>query len=100
VNTSGLQGLEYLSSNLRVLYDFGDFMGAMSSSEQYEMFKARLGEAVVYKSTTERAYFAAYGSLPVDTAHFCGLSVYVPQGRLGELNRWYEGLDWYKAVYQ
>jgi hypothetical protein len=101
VNTDNLQLLEYLKHGVHALYDFEDFIKQLASESQQSAFKERLNDVVVYKAATESVYFAAlYGSLPVDAAHFCGLSVYAPQERLGDLNQWYSNLDWYKAVYQ
>jgi hypothetical protein len=98
-----IQLIERLGQPYHALYDFGDFVRQIASSEQYGRFEKALNEVVVYKKTTDIAYYNAEGGLPgflVDKERFCGISAYVPQEALANLNAWYRRLDWYKAVYE
>ncbi|MDR1880643.1 MAG: hypothetical protein LBQ78_06885 [Tannerellaceae bacterium] len=103
LDVSTLQLLEYLSRTHRynALYDFGDFAGRLASAETLARFEESMRKVIVYKETTEEAYYGAGGgtTLPIDKSRFCGISSYVPQRSLTALNDWYKQLDWYKAVY-
>ena len=95
-----LQIMEYLTGNVHALYDCADYMRQLATDAQYEEFQSCLDRAVIYKATTPKsAYAYAYGTyLPIN--RFSGLSIYVPQAELAELNSWYQQLEWYQAVYQ
>jgi hypothetical protein len=98
-----IQLLEHLGNPHHALFDFGDFIKQLASAEQYSRFENALKDVVVYKNTTDIAYYAAEGGLPgfwIDKERFCGITSYVPQRQLTKLNEWYKQLDWYKAVYQ
>jgi hypothetical protein len=100
---SKLQILERLGRPNHTLYDFGDFVSQLATEEQLVRFKNCLDEVVVYKETTDIAYYINEGTLngfPIDRARYCGISAYVPQKHLVLLNEWYKQLDWYKAVYE
>ena len=95
-----LQIMEYLTGNIHALYDCADYVRQLATDAQYEEFQSCLDRAVIYKATTPKsAYAYAYGTyLPIN--RFSGLSIYVPQAELAELNNWYQQLEWYQAVYQ
>lgn len=95
-----LQIMEYLTGNVHALYDCADYVRRLATDAQYAAFQSCLDRAVVYKATTPKsAYAYAYGTyLPMN--RFSGLSIYVPQAELEELNSWYQQLEWYQAVYQ
>ena len=95
-----LQIMEYLTGNVHALYDCADYVRQLATDAQYEEFQSCLDRAVIYKATTPKsAYAYAYGTyLPIN--RFSGLSIYVPQAELAELNSWYQQLEWYQAVYQ
>lgn len=95
-----LQIMEYLTGNVHALYDCADYVRQLATDAQYEEFQSCLDRAVIYKATTPKsAYAYAYGTyLPI--SRFSGLSIYVPQAELAELNSWYQQLEWYQAVYQ
>ena len=95
-----LQIMEYLTGNVHALYDCADYMRQLATDAQYEEFQSCLDRAVIYKATTPKsAYAYAYGTyLPIN--RFSGLSIYVPQAELADLNNWYQQLEWYQAVYQ
>jgi len=99
---SHLQTLSYLSGAPTKLYDFGDVIQKLTTTdEQYRFFQAALDKAVTEKRCTERIYCQAeggYDGIPVEA--YSGLSVYPPKRELTELNNWYRQLDWYKAVYK
>lgn len=97
-----IQRLEYLNNPYHALYDFDDFIKQMSTTEQYNRFKQALDDVVVFKKTTDIAYYAArQESIPIDRTRFCGVTSYVPQRNLDKLNTWYkQHIDWYKAVYE
>lgn len=95
-----LQIMEYLTGNVHALYDCADYVRRLATDAQYAEFQSCLERAVIYKATTPKsAYAYAYGTyLPMN--RFSGLSIYVPQAELEELNSWYQQLDWYQAVYR
>ena len=95
-----LQIMEYLTGNVHALYDCADYVHQLATDAQYAAFQSCLDRAVVYKATTPKsAYAYAYGTyLPIN--RFSGLSIYVPQAGLAELNSWYQQLAWYQAVYR
>ena len=94
-----LQIMEYLTGNVHALYDCADYVRQLATDAQYAEFQSCLDRAVIYKATTPKsAYAYAYGTyLPIN--RFSGLSIYVPQAELAELNSWYQQLEWYQAVY-
>ena len=95
-----LQIMEYLTGNVHALYDCADYVRQLATDAQYAEFQSCLERAVIYKATTPKsAYAYAFGTyLPIN--RFSGLSIYVPQAELADLNSWYQQLDWYQAVYQ
>ena len=95
-----LQIMEYLTGEVHALYDCADYVRQLATDTQYAAFQSCLEQAVIYKATTpQSAYAYAFGTkLPID--RFSGLSIYVPQAELAELNSWYQQLGWYQAVYQ
>lgn len=95
-----LQIMEYLTGNVHALYDCADYVRQLATDAQYAEFQSCLDRAVIYKATTPKsAYAYAYGTyLPIN--RFSGLSIYVPQAELAELNSWYQQLDWYQAIYR
>ena len=92
-----LQQLEYLGNTYHALYDLDDFIGRLATEPQYTNFKKVLDEVVIYKQTTPMATYAK-GSIYIN--RYSGLSIYVPQAGLEQLNEWYKGMDWYKVTYQ
>ena len=95
-----LQIMEYLTGNIHALYDCADYVRQLATDAQYEEFQSCLDRAVIYKATTPKsAYAYAYGTC-LSINRFSGLSIYVPQAELAELNSWYQQLEWYQAVYQ
>ena len=92
--------MEYLTGNVHALYDCADYVRQLATDAQYEEFQSCMDRAVIYKATTPKsAYAYAFGTyLPIN--RFSGLSIYVPQAALAELNSWYQQLDWYQAVYR
>ena len=95
-----LQIMEYLTGNVHALYDCADYVRQLATDAQYAEFQSCMDRAVIYKATTPKsAYAYAFGTyLPIN--RFSGLSIYVPQAALAELNSWYQQLDWYQAVYR
>jgi hypothetical protein len=97
-----IQRIEYLPYPHHALYDFGDFIKQPATPDQYSRFEDALQKVIIYKLTTDIAYYGSDGGLYVniDRDRFCGLSAYIPQKALTNLNEWYKRLDWYKAVYE
>jgi hypothetical protein len=103
LSLENIQLIERLGPNYHTLYDFADFVKQLSTPEQYLRFQKALNEVVLYKKTTDIAYYNAEGGLggfPIDKDRFCGISSYIPQEIWPKLNEWYKQLDWYKAVYE
>lgn len=94
-----MQVLERLLYSVHFLYDLDDFIKQLATDEQYNRFTAALNKVVISKYATDQAFFY-YGVPQIQTIHrFSGLSVYVPQKSLTQMNEWYKSLAWYKAVY-
>jgi hypothetical protein len=95
-----VQLLEYLPYTNHALFDFADFIRVFTNeSDAYKRLQSRLGDVVVYKATTDWAYYNT-GWLKVDSTRFCGITIYIQQPQLEDLNQWYKQLDWYKAIFQ
>jgi hypothetical protein len=97
---SEFQFLEHLYPVYHALYDLGDYTAWMASGEQYVRFQELMDDVVVFKAITSISYYNKGGSFAVDREHFSGLSVYVPQEQLPELNECYKNQEWYKFVYE
>ena len=95
-----LQIMEYLTGNVHALYDCADYMRQLATDAQYEEFQSCLDRAVIYKATTPKSAYAYANGTYLPINRFSGLSIYVPQAELAELNSWYQQLEWYQAVYQ
>ena len=95
-----LQIMEYLTGNVHALYDCADYMRQLATDAQYEEFQSCLDRAVIYKATTPKSAYAYANGTYLPINRFSGLSIYVPQAELAELNNWYQQLEWYQAVYQ
>ncbi len=93
-----MQVLEYLTPSPHALYDFDNYISHLATKEQYGIFHKVLEEAIIYKASTPQAYYALIGSA-IEIKKFCGLSTYIPQENLPELNEWYKTLEWYKDIY-
>ena len=95
-----LQIMEYLTGNVHALYDCADYMRQLATDAQYAVFQSCLDRAVIYKATTPKSAYAYANGTYLPINRFSGLSIYVPQAELAELNNWYQQLEWYQAVYQ
>ena len=95
-----LQIMEYLTGNIHALYDCADYVRQLATDAQYEEFQSCLDRAVIYKATTPKSAYAYANGTYLPINRFSGLSIYVPQAELAELNNWYQQLEWYQAVYQ
>ena len=95
-----LQIMEYLTGNVHALYDCADYVRRLATDAQYAVFQSCMDQAVVYKATTSKSAYNYSNGTFLPIKHFSGLSIYVPQATLPELNTWYQQLDWYQAVYQ
>ena len=95
-----LQIMEYLTGNIHALYDCADYVRQLATDAQYAEFQSCLDRAVIYKATTPKSAYAYANGTYLPINRFSGLSIYVPQAELAELNNWYQQLEWYQAVYQ
>ncbi|MDR0536684.1 MAG: hypothetical protein LBH04_01340 [Tannerellaceae bacterium] len=95
-----IQILERLGYANNSLFDFRDYVSHVATDEQLERFSSALDSVIVYKATTENAYYGNYPSKTFPINRFCGISSYIPQRNLDKLNEWYKQLDWFKAIYE
>ncbi len=100
VPVNELQVMEYLTRNYHALYDFDDYISRLATTEQYATFKQCMEKAVIYKASTPQAFYAYNGGKWIKIDKFSGVSIYVSQETLPQLNEWYKDLEWYKDVYQ
>lgn len=103
VSVKELQLLEYLTGSVHALYDAADYVRQLATDAQWAQFESCLERVVLYKAATPKSAYSypSYGGgsfLPIE--RFSGLSIYVPQRELSELNTWYQQMEWYQAVYQ
>ena len=85
-----LQIMEYLTGNIHALYDCADYVRQLATDAQYEEFQSCLDRAVIYKATTPKSAYAYANGTYLPINRFSGLSIYVPQAELAELNSWYQ----------
>ncbi len=90
LNISGIQ--PYFRYNKHWFYDIGDFMDKLAGDDA-AAFKEALEKAVVAKYTTGRML-----DLTIDPARFSGISTYINNPANDELDAYYQGLEWDKAV--
>lgn len=99
-----MQVLSYLTSSPTKLYDFGQVILSLPSSQDLKNnFNEALTKAVISKYSTDDIYCQGFSAsrrvIPVTT--FSGLTIYPMQKHLTTLNDWYKtNLKWYQAVYQ
>ncbi len=97
VNLDKLQQLEYYHSK-RLLYDLDEYVQQLASDEEYAVFRKALTETILYEVHTPTSFFAKpFQSFAIEKC--CGLTVY-PLSFNPKLDKWYERLEWYDAVYK
>lgn len=90
-------------------YDLNDALRQQLDAEAHARVKAAIDAAIVYKGATARFFQppGRYSYEAVDLAHYCGISMFVPQAaytevagksRLGDLNKAFQQTAWYKAA--
>ena len=92
--------MEYLTGNVHAPYDCADYVRQLATDAQYAEFQSCMDRAVIYKATTPKSAHAYAFGTDLSINRFSGLSIYVPQAALAELNSGYQQLDWYQAVYR
>ncbi|GHT27795.1 peptidase C11 [Bacteroidia bacterium] len=98
--TYQVQLMEYLQFPNHALFDFADFIRLFTDdSDAYQRFQTCLDDVVIYKATTDMAYYNT-GWRTIDPDRYCGMTVYIQQPQLANLNDWYKQLDWYKAIFE
>lgn len=90
LDISGIQ--PYFRYNKHWFYDIRDFMDKLSGGNA-AAFDEALDKAVIAKYTTGRML-----NLVIDPARFSGVSTYVNNPANDELDAYYQGLEWDKAV--
>ena len=82
----------YFYNALRWFFDMRDiFVQAGATEEEIAELDAALADAVIYEAHTEQF-------LGLALERICGLSMYLPYATLPELNSYYKGLSWNKAI--
>lgn len=95
MDASGVWIYPTISSSVPlVYYDFGEYIKKIADKEQYQSFKARLDRTVIYKQATQEFWKAV-----IPQEKYSGLSTYIPLQRWENMNDFYFGLEWSKAVY-
>lgn len=74
-----------------LFFDFADYMSHAMTTQQTQQLEALLNKAVIFERHTPKL-------ISIDINTHSGLSVYIPQASLPNLNKAYEETDWYKAV--
>lgn len=82
----------YFRYNKHWFYDIKDFMSKLAG-EDAEAFNEALDNAVIAKYTTGKML-----NLNIDPARFSGISTYINNPSNDELDAYYQGLEWDKAV--
>ncbi|GHT33316.1 peptidase C11 [Bacteroidia bacterium] len=100
LSTGTIQIYEHLGFSNHSLFDLGDFVKQLATADQYNRFISSLDNVVIYKQTTDIAYYNTRETVMVDKERYSGLSVYIPQPQLAPLNDWYMNLEWCKTVFK
>lgn len=90
-------------------YDLSDALRRQLSAAEFAPVKAAIDAAVLYKGGTPTFWVGPgyYESLDLDTDHYCGISMFVPQQRYtdnapysihGDLNTAFRQTEWYRAA--
>lgn len=79
------------SSLPHLFFDFRDYINKIATPQQMLQIDELLSKTVIFKRNTPKLW-----EIPI--AKHSGLSVYIPQASLPNLNAAYKETDWYKAV--
>ena len=91
-NTSATKVQAYFYNDLHWFFDLRDiFFQAGASEEDLAVLDAALSDAIVYTASTDTFF-------DLRLERVCGLSMYKPYSILTDLNNYYRGLSWNKAI--
>ncbi len=81
-------------------YDLVDILRAAgANANELTSLQNAVSNVIPYKNTTGQYYSDTDKSIhPVDLSRFCGLTMYMPQGKGTELDKYYKTLDWNTAT--
>lgn len=74
-----------------VFFDFGDYIKQVATQKQSDELASLLDKVILFKRNTPKL-------IDISITKHSGLSVYIPQSTLPELNKAYEKTDWWKAI--
>lgn len=78
-------------------FDFMDYMGKITTSEQYAFLEALMDKIVVWKAATA-SFMDGYNGFSIQ--HHSGLTTYIEQSELEKLNQEYRQTKWYYATHK
>lgn len=89
--------IQYYDGNYRsahwphLFFDFADYMSHAATAQEINELEEQLSRTVIFKRNTEKL-------INIKLEKHSGLSVYIPQSVLPNLNKEYKKTEWYKAT--
>lgn len=96
-----LGNLQWFDRFTHYMYDLDDYIKQIATTEQYTRFQQLMavgGDLILYKNQTSTMLYGESDWFYIK--RHCGLSAYIPRKGLTDINRFYQTLEWYKAVYE
>lgn len=97
MDVSNVQTIYYTSRRKEILYDFKDYLEQFTDKEEQAELDKLLQDIIFHQRNTDKIYVSDMGL--IELKKNSGLSSYIPRRDRADLNRWYLGLDWARAVY-
>ncbi len=98
VDLPGPDGLQTFDGRVDApfyFFDFHEYYSSFSSSSQMQLLNSALANLILYTAHTP-AYTTENGKFPINS--YSGITTYILQTQLPELNQAYIGLKWYQAI--
>ena len=88
-DVSSIQNFDPKSQN-HLFFDFEQYVQSIGSEQETEQISSLINQAVIWKYSTNQNKNSI--------KHFCGLSTYIPQSQLQNLNDAYKLTEWHKSL--
>lgn len=96
VNIEALQQYDGVTTNPYYFFDFAQYFSSLTDEKTNVRLQSALDKCVVYKANTP-SFATSNGVFPI--IYHSGLTTYVQQETLPQLNNEYTKLKWYKKVF-
>lgn len=91
----GLQNYDGVLTAPFYFFDFAQYYQSLLDENTYNVLQECINKCVIYKRTTP-SYATAEGVFPISS--FSGITTFILQKELNELNKEYTKLQWYKDI--